>query len=372
MKIIICPDSFKGCLTASEVAETIEDCISSEISQYQKLNSKIDLQGEIKFANLDCKNLKILKIPLADGGEGTAQILKTKHFPIERNIQAHDPLGRLINTKYYGDSTGTKAFIESAEIIGLPLLSPKERNPLITTSYGLGEVINKAIQEGYTEISIALGGSATCDAGKGMIEALEGIDVSAINFKIICDVKNPLLGEEGTVRIFGPQKGAKTSDIPLLDKRIEDFVNYSQRKFGINKNNCSKEGSGAAGGLGFAFQSILRAETIFGIDYIMKETDFDKEIEDAALIITGEGKVDSQSLMGKVLAGVLKRANKRNIPVIVFGGIIEDKKNILDAGVKEIYEISDKNLTLEENMNKENTKKNIRVTIKRMIERLSL
>lgn len=338
-KIVVCPDSFKGCLPAREVAFIIAE----------KLR---ELHPETE----------IVELPLADGGEGTLEILGENGYPVVREVETVDPLGRCFRANYNTDLSGKRAFIESARVIGLPLLSPSERNPLIATSRGLGEVIMDAVNLSCAEITVSLGGSATCDGGLGMLDAIEG-DLSEVVFKIVCDVKNPLLGENGAVKVFAPQKGASIDDLPLLEKRMEDFVRATIERGLCKVSDAWREGAGAAGGLGFAFQTYLNAETISGIDFIMKLTDFDKQLKDADLIITGEGKLDRQSLMGKVVGGVLKSAGKRGLPVVAFGGIVEDKEQLLEAGLAEAYEISCPDLTLEENMKRDVVCENIRKKI---------
>lgn len=343
MKFVVCPDSFKGSLSAKEVAEIISKSFKEELT-----------------------GIDIKEVPLADGGEGTAEIIKEK-FPFVLQVKSRDPLGRDIKCPLYLDKEKKSAFIESSKVIGLPLLSIEERNPLIASTSGLGDVIKKAIKEGCAAITVSLGGSATCDCGKGMMDALKDIDLKGIHFNIICDVTNPLLGENGAVKIFAPQKGAKPGDLKLLEERITEFVDMNIKEGKSKKDDIYKPGAGAAGGLGFAFQSILKADTLNGIGYVIKETDFEKEIENADLIITGEGKIDRQSLMGKVLSGVLKSASQKGIPVIAIAGMVEDQDLLLKSGIKKVFEISDKNLTAEENMQKDITQKNIRNCIKEML-----
>lgn len=340
-KIIVCPDSFKGSLSATEVSETI----STEIKKYYP-------------------KLIVKELPLADGGEGTAEILSKHLFPIINKVRAQDPLGRYINVKYYTDPSETKVFIESANIIGLPLLKESERNPLITSSFGLGEVIAKAIVSGGKEVIVSLGGSATVDGGKGMLEALKQTpDLNKIKFKILCDVENPLIGEKGAVNIFALQKGAKLEDLPILEKRMIEYVNYCKKHYSYKDSNTMKPGAGAAGGLGFTFQTIFGAETIKGIDYILQVLNFEDLIKGADLIITGEGKIDLQSLMGKVITGVLKKALPYKIPVIALCGQVENKEELIEAGIREIFEISDPKLSTYENMKKETTVKNLQKTV---------
>lgn len=343
-KIVICPDSFKGSLGAVEVADTIADAIGNIFP-----------------------SVKTVRIPLADGGEGTADIICKACYPRKESVFASDPLGRKILTEYFIDDSGKKGFIESAGIIGLPLLKPEERNPVYTDSYGLGEVICDAIRKECEEITVALGGSATCDAGEGMLKALEESgSFSGIKFKVVCDVTNPLLGENGAVRVFAPQKGAKPEDLPLLEERLESFARKAIEKGLCNQSDLLKEGAGAAGGLGFAFQTYLKAHTIKGIDFVLESVNFENAIDKADLIITGEGKIDEQSLMGKVISGVLKKAKQKNIPVIALGGIIENEKKLREAGLEALYSIVDPSMSLRENMLPEITKANIKNTIERI------
>ena len=368
MKIVVCPDSFKGSLKASELADIISEHITTLLCSS---NNPILHENTLKINHSSSKlsiEIEIIKAPMADGGEGSAEVMRKHKYPVANMVYAKNPIGELISTNFYADIEGEKAFIESAQIIGLPLIAPKDRNPLITSSYGLGQVINSAIEMGYKEITVSLGGSATCDAGKGMLEALVNTDLSEITFKIVCDVRNPLVGDTGAVRIFAPQKGASPEDLPILEKRIDEFVTFAKDKYGVKESDCYTPGAGAAGGLGFAFQSILGAKTFSGIDFIMNVTEFEKTIEGADIIISGEGKVDSQSLMGKVIDGVLQKAKSRKIPVIIMAGLVEDKSKIIEAGAAEVYEISDKTLTIEENMMPQKTKENLLIAVKEMLK----
>lgn len=345
MKIVICPDSFKGCLTAKEVTTIIAEAIHEKIP-----------------------DASILQIPLADGGEGTGVILKENFFPEEKVIVTQDAAGKELKTKYFCDPSHKVAFVESADIIGLPILKKEERNPLKTTSFGLGEVIKNILKEGYKEITVSLGGSATCDGGIGMMNALSGVDFNSCKFKVICDVTNPLLGPNGCVKIFAPQKGAQPKDLPILENRLKCFVKNLKRNNLCKNEDLYKEGSGAAGGLGFAFQTLLKAETYKGIDYIFKAINYDKLIQNTDIIITGEGKIDSQSLMGKVVSGVLQKGKSLNIPVIAVCGLAENIEELHKAGLSEIYQVSNNRLSLEENMIKEIAINNLRNSVKTMLK----
>lgn len=373
-KVIVCPDSFKGSLTAEEVATTIKQIITQSYPE-----------------------MDVVTIPLADGGEGCADIISSRGFPYRKNLLSIDALGNPIETFYLKDPTGKKAFIESALSIGLPLIKPAYRNPLKTSSKGLGLIIKDAIEDGATEISVALGGSATCDGGMGMLSALgfqfpndkgeilcpNGENTAYIQkilpspisklknirFNVICDVENPLLGEYGAVNVFAPQKGAKKEDLPILENGLKNLMQKTyEAGFGISDDEL-KKGMGAAGGLGFSFMTFLNANHLKGIDFIMEILDFENQIKDANLIITGEGKIDSQSLMGKVVSGVLNqtsrifKASQREIPVIAITGSLDDSDSIKKSPLKAIFTILDPTLSLQENMSPEQTRQNIKRTL---------
>lgn len=370
-KIIVCPDSFKGSLDAFEVTNIITEILRSEFPLWE-----------------------ILDFPLADGGEGTAQVM-SNIFPEVHDIVVSDPLGRPITTTYYSSCKGEKVFIESAKIIGLPLLAKNERNPMETSTRGLGEALNAAMDNGATDITISLGGSSTNDGGIGMLSALgykfydsrghelegKGKDLLKINeiipsnnqkellkikFTILCDVDNPLIGENGASYVFAHQKGASKKDIPLLDEGLKKFCRITLAK-GIDETDKSNvKGAGAAGGLGYSFISYLKAQNQSGIEYILQSLGFEDLIEGADMIITGEGKIDNQSLMGKVLSGILSKAKARNLPVIAIAGKAENKELLLRKGLTEIYEISDPRYSEAKNMEHEMSVQNLRKTIKIM------
>lgn len=343
-KIVVCPDSFKGSLSAKEVTQTIAKSIK-------------EIHPEIE----------VIELPLADGGEGTAEILTRILYPKIVFTKTHDPLGRVIKAKYYLDLSGKKAFIQSSDIIGLTLLTIKERNPLIASSYGLGEIIKKSIKNGVQEITVSLGGSATCDGGIGMLKAL-GDSYKGVKFNVVCDVNSPLLGEKGAVKVFAPQKGAKPEDIPILEKRLETFFKETHQKGYCGKDDAWKEGAGCAGGIGFTFLTYLKAHYVNGIDFILQSINFNDLIKGADFIITGEGKIDKQSLMGKVLTGVVREASKEKIPVIAIAGIIEDEELLRTAGIHAIYSIYNPKLSIEENMKTQIATSNLKKKIKCLLD----
>lgn len=346
MKIVVCPDSFKGSLSANEVTETVAKVLKENLT-----------------------DVDVVKLPLSDGGEGTGEIMNRHGYPVIVKTEASDPLGRIIDTKYYTDEKHSKVFIESADIIGLPLLKVSERNPLKASSYGLGELIVKSATRGITDITVSLGGSATCDAGTGMLTAFRkyGFDYGKYKFKVIYDVNNPLIGENGAVNVFARQKGAREEDMPFLEERIINFAHKIIKEGICNESDLYREGAGAAGGLGFVFQAILNADAYKGIDFILETVSFLDEIKNADLIITGEGRIDSQSLMGKVLCGVYEAVKKENIPLMMIAGQVSDRELLMGKGLTQLFPISNKELTLEMNMKKEIAESNLKKTLKESV-----
>lgn len=373
-KIIVCPDSFKGSLKATEVADIIR----------QRLL--------VHFPHTD-----VISLPLADGGEGTLEVISQNCGKWESvNCEAHNPLMKKIYTSYLIDFASKTAIIESAGIIGLDLISPDKRNPLKASSFGLGEIVNDSINKGCKKIYITLGGTATNDGGLGMLAALGfkfydqldnllipiGENLKYINkivlpdnvkklretdFFVVCDVTNPLTGENGATNIYGRQKGANDEIIKFLENGMINFAEVVERTLPEAKNKKSYPGAGAAGGLGFALQTFLKSKYKSGIKFIFQMTEFEKRIEGADLLITGEGRIDCQSLMGKVLNGILEIANQRNIPLIAIGGKINDEIILKEAGIKNLFAISNPVLSLNENIRKENAV----VNLKRGVDKLS-
>ena len=327
MKIVIAPDSFKESLTASEVCDAIETGFTTVF-----------------------KEADIIKIPMADGGEGTAAALKETLSGEWQSIIAHDPLMRPIEASYVLLPNQT-AIIEMASCAGLHLLTQSERDPGITTTYGVGEMLLDAIDKGAKNIILGIGGSATNDAGTGMLKALgyrfldsqhhelaQGgkalaalafIDNHAVNDKIAdisitvaCDVTNPLCGKLGASHVYAPQKGAALDDIVILDNALNHFANIASRQnFPDNRNEA---GAGAAGGLGFALMTFLSATLTGGFQLVSEFSNLEQMIQQADLVITGEGKMDFQTSMGKVASGVLSLAKAVNVPVIAICGVVDD------------------------------------------------
>ena len=338
-KIIIAPDSFKETLTAVDVAHTIE----------------VALKRAMPDAQTTC-------LPLADGGEGTVETLvkALNGQLIETVVQG--PLGGLgidvcaqwglipASTKHSNPNDNDIAIIDVACASGLALISKEKRNPSITTTYGTGQLIAKALDMGVRDFIIGLGGSATNDAGTGLLRALglelldqqgaplpfgaaalanlhtistHSLDPRLVETKfwVACDVDNPLLGDQGASAIYGPQKGASQTMVKELDVALEHFANLSETKVG--KAHRHKKGAGAAGGVGFGLMQYTNAQFRPGIDLILDYLDFDSKLKGADFVITGEGRLDAQSLNGKAITGVAKRAKQQGIPVIALAGSVE-------------------------------------------------
>ena len=368
-KIVLAIDSFKGCLSSKE----IEQCIAEEIHRI-------------------LPSCQTVCIPIADGGEGMLDTLIEATQGTFVSTQAHDPLMRIRPARYGILGDQRTAIIEMAEINGLTTLSPIERNPMKTSTYGTGELIKDALEKGFRRFIIGIGGSATNDAGMGMIQALgahlydkQGNElgqggkimeqIAHINlnhlhpalkeatFIVACDVQNPFCGPQGAAYVFARQKGASEEQIRQLDEGMRHLALLIERDFSYNINKV--KGAGAAGGLGGAFATFLQAHLQSGIDLLLDAVDFDRKITNADWIITGEGKADRQTAEGKVPAGVLKRAKKANIPVMLIAGKVEDKACLQQMGFARIVKISPDNLPLEEAMRPEVTRENIRRAIGR-------
>ncbi|OLO28656.1 glycerate kinase [Alkalihalophilus pseudofirmus] len=324
MKIVIAPDSFKGSISAKDLCHTIRKGIEKVIPE-----------------------AKMVEIPMADGGEGTMEnYVHATNGHIEK-VTASDPIGRKIDSAYGVLGDKETVVIEMAQASGLPLLTNDERNPFLASSYGTGELISHALNQGYRKFIIGLGGSATNDGGIGMLQALgvkfydkdnqiisndvrallhlSTIDVSALDhrlreadFVIASDVTNPLCGPNGASHIFGPQKGATPEMVVLLDECLSQYGKKINELFNIEI--FSAPGAGAAGGMGAGLIAFLNASVRSGIDTIMEVAQFDRAIEGASLVVTGEGKLDEQTLSGKVISGVCRYSNQNQIPVIAICG----------------------------------------------------
>jgi glycerate kinase len=343
MKIVIASDSFKGSLASMEVARSVEMGI-------------LDV-----FPSCD-----VVKVAVADGGEGTMDALCQSLGGRFIRIPVQDPIGRTIFASYVILEDGNTAVLEMSSASGLTLLTPAERNPMLTSTYGTGQLIDDAIGRGCRRFLVGIGGSATNDAGMGLLTALGyrfldaegnelpgagaslskvcGIDCSGVSqavrdseFIVACDVDSPLYGPDGAAYVFAPQKGADPEMVRALDDGLRQYADVVASYTGkipmhggpsctgetsIMKDAASMPGAGAAGGLGYAFVAFFGARLQRGVDMVLDAVGFDSIIEGADLVITGEGRIDAQTLTGKTPYGVLQRASRQNIPVIALAGSV--------------------------------------------------
>lgn len=350
MKIIVAPDSFKGVLTAAEAAEAI----SSGLREY--------------FAHNGLEMPTVASLPIADGGEGTAAAcgLAAKAERIE--CDAVSPLGEPLRVEYFYDSSSRRAFIDLAAASGLPLVAAEERNPMRTSTFGTGLMMRHAIGLGVKTIVVGAGGSATIDGALGAMQALgvrfidscgkeipsgasgaslplvseiiipEGLHEAMPRIVVAADVVAPFSGEKGAARVFGPQKGASAADVENLEVGMRSFAAHALANG--YRDAFSRPGSGAAGGFAGGLASILGAEICSGGSLVIKGVGLDSALSDASLLITGEGKSDSQTLMGKAPFLAMQRARSRGIPTVLLAGAIEDKEALHDAGFDIILNIN--------------------------------
>ncbi len=355
MKILIAPDSFKGALTAKEAAEAITAGIKRVLPDAQ-----------------------IIKLPLADGGEGTVDALITSTGGTLLPVSVKDPLLRDIPASYGILGDKITAVIEMASASGLALLTEGELDPLTASSYGTGQLIRAAMDNGCKKIIIGLGGSATNDGGLGMLSALgakfyndagqdssiggqglidlAAIDLSGLDKRIAathliaaCDVKNPLTGPDGATYVFGPQKGVTKSMLERLDKSMVKYGKMTEALTGIDVDKMP--GAGAAGGLGAAVSAFLGADMQSGIELVMQIVGLEEKIAEVDLVFTGEGRIDAQTSYGKTLWGLAGLAQKSGIPMIALTGSIGTGIEVLfNNGFTGIFAIEDRPLTLEQSI----------------------
>ena len=392
MKIVIASDSFKGSLSSIEVAESVEKGILDVLP-----------------------SCNVVKVAVADGGEGTKEALcqtlggKTVEIPVE------DPIGRTINASYVILEDGVTAVLEMSSASGLTLLTPSERNPMRTSTYGTGQLIADALGRGCRRFLTGIGGSATNDGGMGMLKALgyrflddDGNELSGIGaslskvcriddsrvlqavheseFIVACDVDSPLYGPDGAAYVFAPQKGADPEMVRALDDGLRHFAEVTAMYMNSSENGSSANlddgeyllvngnviqdmssmsGAGAAGGLGYAFVTFLGARLKRGVDMVLDAIGFDKMIEGADLVITGEGRIDAQTLTGKTPYGVLQRASRQDIPVMALAGLVDLDDS---AGFTAIRQITPPDMRLSEAMLPAVASANLRRTISALLQ----
>lgn len=356
-KIVIAPDSFKGNLTSLQVATCLEKGIKRVLPE------------------AEC-----IKVPMSDGGEGTVESMVDAAQGEFVKKRVKGPVGKLVTARYGWLAGRETAVIEMAQASGLPLLDDSEKNPLKTTTYGTGQLILDAINRSAKTIIIGIGGSATNDGGAGAAQALgvrfldaegreikelgcggmlikiaaidmQGLDarVNDVDIVVACDVENPLCGKKGAAHVFGPQKGATPEMVATLDANLEYFGRLIKQQLG--KGVSRVPGAGAAGGLGAGLMAFAGARLKSGIDIVLEATGLERCIQDADIVITGEGRVDFQTAFGKTPAGVAKAAKKHNVPVIAIGGALtDDARKVFEYGIDSMASAAVKTMSLAEAM----------------------
>ena len=367
MNVVVAIDSLKGSLSSLEAGNAIKTGILRAIP-----------------------NAKVYIRPLADGGEGTVEALTLGMGGRLGIVGVTGPLGERVDCRYGLLEDSRTAIIEMSGAAGITLVPDKHRNPLHTTTYGVGEVIKDAIQKGCRQFIIGIGGSATNDGGIGMLQALgygmldkngnqvpfgaKGLkelvkitdenvipELKECNFRIACDVTNPLCGEKGCSVVFGPQKGASPELIKDMDAWLMDYASLTSAKY--EKADATYAGAGAAGGMGFAFLSYTNAVLESGIKIVLEETKLEEYIKEADLVVTGEGRIDGQTAFGKAPIGVAKIAKKYDKTVIAFAGsVAEDAVVCNEYGIDAIFPIIRNIQTLQEAMDANNARENMITT----------
>lgn len=350
MKIVLAFDSFKGCLPAEDVCRAAKDGILSV-----------------------WEDAEVVSVPLSDGGEGLVQCFLRMGKAREESVKVHGPMMEEVSVTYAISHDGETAYMEMASACGLTLVPVDKRNVMDATTYGLGEMMVDAWERGVKHIVLGIGGSATCDAGMGMLKVLKNhtllLPEKTQGITVVCDVDNPLYGEKGAAYVFAPQKGATPEQVEVLDRRLRAFAMATEEMGLATAEDAFHPGAGAAGGLGYALLTYLGAELKQGIDVVMEACGFDDVLKGADVVITGEGCSDGQTLHGKVAAGVLIRAKRQGVKTVLMSGQIKEK-DILEAyGFDTLYGINEGDeRPLSELMNPDVAKENIRKTCQRMIE----
>ena len=354
MKVILAIDSFKGCLTSVEANQAAAEGIRSIFP-----------------------DAEIIEIPVSDGGEGFIDAFHAAIGGKLVELAVKDPLMRPVTARYL--LKGETAVIEIAQASGLTLLTKEERNPMVATSYGTGQLVADAVRRGAKHVIVGLGGSATSDAGIGMLRALIdnfahhpgnpagkslGIwddveELRGVRFTIASDVNNPLCGIQGAAHVFAPQKGATPEMVLLLDERARKFADISARHFRFDRSQ--NPGAGAAGGLGYAFMQYMDADYKSGIQLLLDTVGFSNIAKGADFIVTGEGSADRQTLMGKLPMGILEQSG--TVPVYLIAGRVNDRDALLQAGFERVECINPPGTPLEEALQKEVAQRNIIKTL---------
>lgn len=371
MKAVVAIDSLKGSLSSMEAGNAIAEGIY-----------RADAEAKVEVR------------PLADGGEGTVDALVQGMNGSLRKVRVTGPLGDKVDAAYGIIEEAKMAVIEMSAAAGITLVPDEKKNPLFTTTYGVGEMIRDAIEKGCRKFVVGIGGSATNDGGIGMLQALgydflnskgnavpygaKGLEdlaeirkehvlpeLAQCEFKVACDVTNPLCGSLGASAVYGPQKGATPEMVREMDQWLADYAKLAA--------NCSERadaehpGTGAAGGLGFAFLTFTNAVLESGIKIVLEETKLEQYIQDADIVITGEGRLDGQTAMGKAPVGVAKLAGKYKIPVLAFAGsVTKDARKCNEEGIHAFFPILRGITTLEDAMDAENARRNLMETVEQV------
>ena len=371
MKAVVAIDSLKGSLSSMEAGNAIAEGIY-----------RADAEAKVEVR------------PLADGGEGTVDALVQGMNGSLRKVRVTGPLGDKVDAAYGIIEEAKMAVIEMSAAAGITLVPDEKKNPLFTTTYGVGEMIRDAIEKGCRKFVVGIGGSATNDGGIGMLQALgydflnskgnavpygaKGLEdlaeirkehvlpeLAQCEFKVACDVTNPLCGPLGASAVYGPQKGATPEMVREMDQWLADYAKLAA--------NCSERadaehpGTGAAGGLGFAFLTFTNAVLGSGIKIVLEETKLEQYIQDADIVITGEGRLDGQTAMGKAPVGVAKLAGKYKIPVLAFAGsVTKDARKCNEEGIHAFFPILRGITTLEDAMDAENARRNLMETVEQV------
>lgn len=371
-RIVVASDSFKGSLSSMQVADAVEQGVH-EVSP----------------------SCKVIKVNVADGGEGTVEALLDTLGGQMQTVIVSDPLGRPISASYGILADGVTAVMEMSAASGLPLLSVEERNPMKTSTYGTGEMINDALSKGCRKFLVGIGGSATNDGGMGMLTALgfrfidadgkvlngTGENMSEVQkidaryvpepvgdseFIVACDVDSPFYGPKGAAYVFSPQKGADAAIVEELDRGMRHFADVISRS--MNKDIAEIPGAGAAGGLGGGFLAFLNARLERGVEMVLDAIHFDDIIKGADLVITGEGRVDFQTLTGKTPFGVMRRARKQDIRVAAIGGSVALSDNDDVSGFDMILQATPEGMPLSQAMQPKVAMENVSAAAERMIK----
>ena len=350
-RIVVAIDSFKGCITSAEANGAA--CL---------------------VVNRLWPEAAVAALPVSDGGEGWLEAFRAAIGGVLRDVEVFDPLLRPIRASFLQNKE--LAVIETAQASGLTLLRPEERHPLQASSYGTGQLVIHALNNGCRRLVVGLGGSAVSDAGRGLLKAIdeawpEGLKsdlLRQVQITIATDVTNPLCGENGAAAVFGPQKGATPEEVAELDRRAAAFARSMALLSGYD---CShRPGAGAAGGLGYAFMQCLHAECRPGIDLLMDMAGFDHLLSGAGLVITGEGSADGQTLMGKLPMGIMKRALRQGVPTLLIAGRVAEAERLLQAGFSRVECIHPWGFPHREAMRPEVTLRHIGETLQRILSEL--